>query len=203
MRKETIIFILTLMFLMMLKGNGFAQQNQLPINDQAELVREKSMTYIIDSGDVLEVLTWDEPQLSRKSVLVRTDGKISFPFLDDLQASGLTPLELKQTIEKGLKKYVEHPYVTVGVTDPRSKQFYILGEVVNTGEYPLVKKLTVLQAFAIAGGFTEWASKKEIILLRNEDGKENMHRVNYRRIIDGKDLTQNLELQPNDTIIVP
>jgi polysaccharide biosynthesis/export protein len=203
MRKEIIIFILTLMFLMMLTGNGSAQQNQLPINDKSELVKGKSMSYIIDSGDVLEVLTWNEPQLSRESVLVRTDGKISFPFLDDLQASGLTPLDLKQTIEKGLKKYVEHPYVTVEVKDPQSKKFYILGEVVNTGEYPLVKKLTVLQAFAIAGGFTEWASKKEIILLRNEDGMENIHRVNYRRIIDGKDLTQNLELKPNDTIIVP
>jgi polysaccharide biosynthesis/export protein len=198
MKKEITIFVLVMMFLIASTGNGFTQQNHQSAN-----VKERSMQYIIDSGDLLEVLTWNEPQLTRSEVLVRTDGKISFPFLDDLQASGLTPFELKQQIENGLKKYVEHPNVTVEVRDPQSKKFYILGEVVNTGEYPLVKKLTVLQAFAIAGGFTEWASKREIILLRNEDGKENIHRVNYRRIIDGKDLSQNLELQPNDTIIVP
>jgi polysaccharide biosynthesis/export protein len=203
MKKEFTVFVLAMMFLIASAGKGFSQQNQLSENDQSEIVKERSMQYIIDSGDLLEVITWNEPELTRSEVLVRTDGKISFPFLDDLQASGLTPFELKQKIEDGLKKYVEHPYVTVDVRDPQSKKFYILGEVVNTGEYPLVKKLTVLQAFAIAGGFTEWASKREIILLRNEDGKENIHRVNYRRIIDGKDLSQNLELQPNDTIIVP
>jgi polysaccharide biosynthesis/export protein len=203
MKKEIVIFVLSMMFLTASTGKGFTQQNQLPDNDRSEIVKERSMQYIIDSGDLLEVITWNEPQLTRSEVMVRTDGKISFPFLDDLQASGLTPFELKQKIENGLKKYVEHPYVTVDVRDPQSKKFYILGEVAKTGEYPLVKKLTVLQAFAIAGGFTEWASKREIILLRNEDGKENIYRVNYRRIIDGKDLSQNLELQPNDTIIVP
>jgi polysaccharide biosynthesis/export protein len=199
---KKIIFMLTMIFLISATGTGSAQENQLNNNLPADK-GERSASYIIGSGDLLEILTWDEPQLSRNEVLVRTDGKISFPFLDDLQASGLTPFELKQKIEEGLKKYVEHPSVMVDVKNPISKKFYILGEVANTGEYPLIKKLTVLQAFAIAGGFTEWASKREIILLRYEDGKENIYRVNYRRIIDGKDLSQNLELRPNDTIIVP
>jgi len=86
-----------------------------------------------------------------------------------------------------------------------SKRFYILGEVLRTGEYPLVKHLTVLQAFALAlaGGFTEWASKKEIILLRQEDGKEKIYRINYKDITKGEDLSQNLKLQADDTIIVP
>lgn len=159
--------------------------------------------YIIGSGDILDITTWKEPELSIKEVLVRTDGKISFPFLDDIPAAGLNPIELKQKIENGLKKYIEFPHVTVQVKKPESKKIYILGEVKNTGEYPLEKRLTILQAFSIAGGFTEWASKKEIILLRKEDGKEKMYRIDYKRIIDGIDLGQNLELQPYDTIIVP
>ena len=75
--------------------------------------------------------------------------------------------------------------------------------MVHTGEYPLVKDYTVLQAFALAGGFTEWASKNEIILLRNEDGEEKIYRVNYKNLIKGKDFSQNIKLQPDDTIIVP
>ena len=134
---------------------------------------------------------------------MRLDGKLSFPLLNDVQAEGLTTIELKRVIEKGLKDYVSNPEVTVHVRAPLSKKIYILGEVVNTGEYPLAKHLTVLQAFALAGGFTEWASKKEIILLRNIDGKEKIYRINYKNIVKGKDLSQNIKLRADDTIIVP
>ena len=81
--------------------------------------------------------------------------------------------------------------------------FYILGEVNRTGEYVLTKKLTVLQAFALAGGFTEWAAKKEILLLRNEAGQDKIYRINYKEITKGKDLSQNIHLKADDTIIVP
>jgi len=159
--------------------------------------------YVIGSGDILEITTWKEPDFSRDQVLVRIDGKITFPLLNDVQAVGRTPVQLKEDIEKKLKDYIADPTVTVNVVSPVSQMFYILGEVVNTGEYPLVKRLTVLQAFALAGGFTEWASKKEIILLRHEDGKEKIIRVNYKNIIKGKDFKQNIYLKANDTIIVP
>ena len=165
--------------------------------------KESHNSYNIGSGDVIEITTWKEPEFSREEVLVRTDGKISFPLLDDIQAVGLTPLELKTRIEKGLKDFISNPFVTVHVKDPQSKKFYILGEVMETGEYPLVKRLTILQAFAIAGGFTEWASKKEIILLRNEGGKEKIYRINYKNITRGKDIKQNMTLKADDTIIVP
>ena len=161
-----------------------------------------AQSYQIGAGDVLEITTWKEPDFSRENVLVRTDGIISFPLLNDVQAAGLTPMELKGIIETGLKDYVETPFVTVSVIDPASQKFYILGEIQNTGEYPLTKKLTVLQAFALAGGFTEWASKKEILLLRNEQGQEKIYRVNYKNIIKGK-VEQNLKLKADDTIIVP
>ena len=160
-------------------------------------------SYSIGSSDILEIMTWKEPDFTRQAVLVRSDGKISFPLLGDIQAAGLTPVELSEEIENGLKKYVENPYVTVHVMDPQSKSFYILGEIQSTGQYPLRKNHTVLQAIALAGGFTEWASKKEIILFRYENGKEKIYRINYEKIVEGKDFGQNFKLIPDDTIIVP
>jgi len=159
--------------------------------------------YKIGSGDVLEIVTWKEPDFSRGDVLVRIDGKISFPLIGDVQAAGRTPLEIQRDIETGLKDYVGNPIVTVTVKNPGSQRFYILGEIQKTGEYPLLKGLTVLQAFAIAGGFTDWASKKEIILLRYEGGKEKVYNINYKRIVNDKDFSQNIAIQTNDTIIVP
>ena len=159
--------------------------------------------YLIGSGDILEIVTWKEEDFSREEVLVRLDGKLTFPLLNDVQAAGLTTLGLKRVIEKGLKTYVSNPVVTVNIKRPLSKQFYVLGEVMRTGEYPLVKHLTVLQAFALAGGFTEWASKKEIILLRHEDGQDKIYRINYKNIVKGKNLSQNIKLKADDTIIVP
>lgn len=160
-------------------------------------------SYKIGSSDVLEIVTWKEPDFTREEVLVRIDGKISFPLLGDIRASGRTPLQVKKEIEAGLKNYIASPIVTVTVKMPGSQKFYILGEVAKTGEYVLMKDLTVLQAFALAGGFTQWASKKEIILLRNEDGKEKIMRVNYKEIVKGKDFSQNIHIKVNDTIIVP
>jgi polysaccharide export outer membrane protein len=159
--------------------------------------------YLIGSGDILEIVTWKEEDFSREEVLVRLDGKLTFPLLNDIQAAGLTTLDLKRVIEKGLKAFVTNPVVTVNIRQPLSKQFYVLGEVMRTGEYALVKHLTVLQAFALAGGFTEWASKNEIILLRHEDGKDKIFRINYKNIVKGKDLSQNIKLKADDTIIVP
>lgn len=159
--------------------------------------------YEIGAGDILEITTWKEPDFTREEVLVRLDGKLTFPLLNDVQAAGLTTLDLKGVIENGLKDYVANPVVTVNVRQPLSKRFYVLGEVRRTGEYPLVKHLTVLQAFALAGGFTQWASKDEIILLRSENGKEKIYRIDYKDITKGKDFSQNLKLQADDTIIVP
>ena len=159
--------------------------------------------YKIGSGDILDITTWKEPDFSREEVLVRIDGKISFPLLDDVQAGGRTPLELKKDVQNKLKGFLSNPVVTVTVRSPASKRIYILGEVVNTGEYPFVKNLTVLQAFALAGGFTEWASKKEIILFRKDNGKDKTIRINYKNILKGKDFSQNVQLQADDTIIVP
>jgi polysaccharide export outer membrane protein len=170
---------------------------------QSLSARSQSTEYRIGGGDVLEIATWKEQELTRKDVLVRVDGKISFPLLGDVAAAGMTPVELTETIQKGLTKYVTAPVVTVTVTNPGSQRVYVLGEVVRTGEYPLTKNLTVLQAFALAGGFTQWASKDEIILLRKDGPKEKIFKINYKDIVKGRDVENNLILQANDTIVVP
>lgn len=163
---------------------------------------ETEPPYIIGAGDVFKISVWKEPELSLDASMVRIDGKITFPLLDDIQALGITTMELKEVIEKRLASFVESPQVTVTLMDPGSQKYYILGEVNNTGEYPILKKLTILQAFSIAKGFTEWASKKEIILFRREGKTEKIIRVNYKDIIKG-DFSNNVFIQADDTIVVP
>jgi polysaccharide biosynthesis/export protein len=165
--------------------------------------KSQASEYRIGAGDVLEISTWKELDLSRKEVLVRVDGRISYPLLGDIPAAGMTPVELTETIQKGLANYITAPVVTVTVINPGSQKVYILGEVARTGEYPLTKNLNVLQAFALAGGFTQWASKDEIILMRKEGVKEKIYKINYKDIVKGRDVENNLTLQANDTIVVP
>jgi polysaccharide export outer membrane protein len=198
---KNIIFI-TFLIIGFVVGSGLSEGAEKKAV-QTWSAKASAQDYQIGAGDILEITTWKEPDFTREEVLVRLDGKLTFPLLNDVQAAGLTTLDLKGVIENGLRDYVSNPVVTVNVRQPLSKRFYILGEVERTGEYPLVKHLTVLQAFALAGGFTEWASKDEIILLRSEDGKEKIYRIDYKDITKGKDLSQNIRLKPDDTIIVP
>lgn len=158
--------------------------------------------YKIGIGDVLQVTTWKEEDLTFEKVFVRNDGKITIPLLDDIQAEGRTTMELKKVIQAGLAEFVEAPTVTVVLANPGSQRYYILGEVIGVGEYPLIKKLTVVQAFALAKGFTEWASKDEIILVRRDNGKEQMIKIDYDDITDGK-LENDILLKADDIIIVP
>jgi polysaccharide export outer membrane protein len=200
--KTILIAFVSVMLVTLLTLPTFAQEKKTTVK-LGSIGRALVDSYQIGIGDILGITTWKEPDFTRENVLVRTDGKISFPLLNDFPAAGLSPMDLKYNIEAGLKAYVEHAVVTVHIVDPVSQKFYILGEVGRTGEYPLVKHLTVLQAFALAGGFTEWASKKEIILLRHEGGKDTIYRINYKDITKGKDFSQNLKLMVDDTIIVP
>jgi polysaccharide export outer membrane protein len=191
--------VLTLAGWIIAADPAFSQDKAVP----GLSARSQSTEYRIGGGDVLEIATWKEQELTRRDVLVRVDGKISFPLLGDIAAAGMTPVELTETIQKGLTKYVTAPVVTVTVTNPGSQRVYVLGEVVRTGEYPLTKNLTVLQAFALAGGFTQWAAKDEIILLRKDGPKERIFKINYKDIVKGRDVENNLTLQANDTIVVP
>ena len=201
--KKTLLSILLLLAAITMGSGDLLAGEKKSGAKQTWSAKASAQDYEIGAGDILEITTWKEPDFSREEVLVRLDGKLTFPLLNDVQAAGLTTLDLKGVIESGLKDYVANPVVTVNVRQPLSKRFYILGEVLRTGEYPLVKHLTVLQAFALAGGFTEWASKDEIILLRSEGGKDKIYRIDYKDITKGKDLSQNIKLKADDTIIVP
>ncbi len=159
-------------------------------------------TYVIAPDDVLDVEVWGNPQLSRQ-VPVRPDGKISLPLIDDVQAAGLTATQLAAAVTDKLKKFVTDPQVTVIVTAVNSQHVYILGEVNRSGMIALAPHMTVLQALSSAGGFTNFANPKKIYILRNEDGKQVKYPFNYKDVMKGRNLDQNIELKPNDEIIVP
>ncbi len=159
-------------------------------------------SYIMGTSDVIEVQVWKEPDLSR-TMTVRTDGKISLPLIDEITAAGLTPLELKELIEEKYKAYVQDPLVSVIVVEPLSSKFYVVGEVNSPGEYPLNKRATVLQALSTAGGFAEWAKRDKIVVIRKSATGDIKIKVNYDKIVSGKDFSQNIVLEPGDTIVVP
>lgn len=159
-------------------------------------------TYKIGRGDVLEIHVWREPVLTRET-FVRMDGMISLPLLDDIQAAGRTPMELKREIQARLSEFIEAPEVTVILKTAASQKFYMIGEIRSPGEYDLTKGLTALQAFALGGGFTEWADKDKILLLRRSQGQEQRILINYKDIVKGKNPEQNLLIEADDTIIVP
>ena len=167
-----------------------------------EPVGLKNADYTIGIGDILSINTWKEKDLSFEAVQVRNDGKITFPLLDDIPAEGKTTVALKEIIQKKLSEFVESPSVTVTLVNPVSQRYYILGEVQVVGEYPLVKKLTIVQAFALAKGFTEWASKDKIILYRRSGQKEVMIKIDYNDIVKGQ-LNKDILLRADDIIIVP
>jgi polysaccharide export outer membrane protein len=158
--------------------------------------------YLIGAGDVVEIVVWKEPDLSR-TARVRPDGKISLPLVDDIQASESTLLRLKERITEALAGYVDHPAVYVMLQENRSNKIYIIGKVNTPGEYVLERDTTVLQAIATAGGFTEWAKKDDIVILRRGPLGQFRIEFDFDRVISGKGIEQNILLSPEDVIIVP
>lgn len=157
--------------------------------------------YVIGAEDVLFVSVWKEPDLTN-TLPVRADGMISLPLLNDVQAAGLTPMQLADSITEKLKKYVSEPHVTVVVTQMNSKRIYITGEVLHPGAMNLLPDMNVLQALASAG-FTQFANTKGIYVLRTERGTQRRIQVNYKKLVKGEAMDQNVMLKPGDTIVVP
>jgi len=158
--------------------------------------------YVIGAQDVLDISVWKDPELTQ-TVPVRPDGKISMPLLNDIQAAGLTPEQLKGQITDGLKKFMTDPIVTVIVTQINSQRVYITGEVTHAGAFPLLPGTTILQALSGAGGFTNFANTKKIYMFRMVNGKRVVFPFNYKEVIHGKNTSQNVVLQAGDTIVVP
>jgi polysaccharide export outer membrane protein len=158
--------------------------------------------YVIGADDLLSVVFWREPQLSGE-VLVRPDGKISLPLLDDVQAAGLTPKQLRDRLFGEARRYITEPVATVIVRQINSRKVYITGQVVRPGQYALTAAMTVLQLIATAGGFQEYAKTKEILVVRSEEGQSISFRFDYDALTRQQKTAQNIELKPGDTIVVP
>lgn len=175
-------------------------------NKEAVASQAAQEEYIIGIEDVLEISVWKNPELS-KIVMVRPDGMISMPLIGDLRAAGKTPGALKNELVERLKEYQETAVASVIVQEVKSYRIFVLGEVLNPGTYTMMRKTTVIQAIALAGGFNQFASKNDIILIRerpDRNAKAERVSISFDDILDGDGKNdKNLILRPGDTIFVP
>jgi len=195
--------------MLLLACSALAQQSLQPAKtdagaaDASYASKEPSTDYVIGSDDVLAVNIWKEPELS-KTVPVRPDGKITLPLIGDIQASGLTPRTLQTNIATGLRSYVSNPEVTVIVQEVKSQKFNIVGEIAKPGSYPMTDPMTVLDAIAVGGGLRDFAKGGRIYVLRTKsDGTNAKFPFDYKQVINGKKLSENIQLRPGDTVVVP
>jgi polysaccharide export outer membrane protein len=157
--------------------------------------------YVIGREDVIDVQVWKDPTLSAK-VPVRPDGKISLPMVGEVVAEGRTAPDLKGEITERLKPFVENPVVGVMVTEINAARVFVLGEVAHPGAFPVRGPVNVIQALALAGGPTEWASPRSVVVIRpGKDGNEKRFKVDARDVLAGN--ARALSLQPGDTVFVP
>jgi polysaccharide biosynthesis/export protein len=158
--------------------------------------------YVIGPDDVLSIVFWRDKDMSA-DVVVRPDGRISLPLLNDIPAAGSTPEELRAQLEKAAAKYVAEPNATVVVKTINSRKVYITGNVLKPGTYPLTGEMSVLQLIAVAGGLQEYADSKKILVMRKEEGRDRSFTFNYKDVVRQKNLQQNIQLKPGDTVVVP
>jgi len=158
--------------------------------------------YVIGPEDVLSIVFWREKEMSA-DVVVRPDGKISLPILQDVYAAGYSPEELRTRLVELASQYLEDPNATVVVKEIHSRKVFITGEVSKPGSYPLIGDMNVLQLIAHVGGLLEYADAKNIVVVRVENGQERRLKFNYKDVVRGKNINQNVTLKPGDTVIVP
>jgi polysaccharide biosynthesis/export protein len=203
---------LTLFAAQLFATNALAQNAVPPSNDpkaianvdkagQVAQPQDLPTDYVIGADDQLHIMVWNEQNFN-ETVPVRPDGKISMPLLNDVQAAGLTPLQLKDSLTEKLKKYISDPRVTVVIVAMNSRRVFVTGEVTHTGPMALLPHMTILQALAGAG-FTQFANLKGIYLLRTDNGKQTKIAFNYKEVVKGRHPEQNIPLKPGDTIVVP
>jgi polysaccharide export outer membrane protein len=198
-------FLLTVLFHQSLLAGAPAGQNpQRSAADAAvsDVGLAPPADYVIGPDDVLSIVFWQEKDLSAE-VVVRPDGRISLPLLNDLRAGGLTPTQLRDRILEQARRYIEEPNATVVVKQVNSRKAFITGQVHKPGGYPLNGPTTVVQLIATAGGLADFANIKSIFVVRSENGRQVSYPVNYKDILERKNLSGNIELKPGDTVIVP
>jgi polysaccharide export outer membrane protein len=184
----------------MLDSNAMAAK--APVSAGGAALAAGLTEYRIGPEDVLKIEVFKEADFSA-SALVRTDGKISLPLLNDVQAAGLTPMELAATLQQQLSEFVKEPKVTVVVAEMNSRKAYVMGMVNRQGAVRLLANFTVLQAISAAGGLAPFAKSKQIYVLRTEGQEQRRLPFNYDAVIKSKHREQNIVLQPGDTVVVP
>ena len=175
-----------------------------PATDPLRLEEERlsaTKSYRIGPEDVLHVSVWNNPELTI-DVTVRPDGKISLPLIKDIHAADSTPKELSDVIFRSLKEYIYNPHVTVTVTQANSRKIFLIGNVIRPGSYMLRYDMTVLQALSLAGGFTQFASPRDMKLIRDVGGKQESRSINYYKMIKDSEVDDYM-LKPGDTIVIP
>jgi polysaccharide export outer membrane protein len=202
MKKTIYVGIIGLLVFLMFSQTVCSQtEKEIVLKKQAQAeVAADSDQYIIGAEDVLYIYVWKEETLTR-TVSVRMDGKISLPLVNDIQAAGLTPLQLKENLTQRLKEFIDSPNVSVVVMEANSFKVYVSGQIRTPGVYRLRSETTIVQIISMVGGFTDWANQKKIIIIRKENGKEKRFTVNYKKIISNP--ASNIILKAGDTIIVP
>ena len=173
-----------------------------PAGAPATLGVEVPAGFTIGPDDVLNVVFWRDKEMSA-DVVVRPDGRITLPLVNDIVAVGLTPEQLRDRIKEEASKYVEDPSVTVIVRQINSRRVFITGMVGKPGAYPMTRTISVLQLISLAGGLNEYADAKNIMIMRTENGQQVALKFNYNDVRKGKNLKQNIELRTGDTVVVP
>jgi len=180
-------------------------KDAVAVNSAADLAAKPATddpNYVIGPEDELIISVWKEPDISR-TVPVRPDGKISLALLNDVQATGRTPMQLGVDITEKLKNFISEPQVTVIVTKINSQRIFVVGEVPRTGAYTLLPNMTAVDAISSAGGFTPFAKRTKIYILRRESGKLTTIPFNYKEVVRNRRAEQDVVLKPGDRIVVP
>lgn len=184
-------------------STGPAAQPKQPATDHPAVTpAQVPVDYVVGESDSLNITVWKERDLNQ-TVQVRPDGKISFPLVNELKVSGMTPTQIQALLEEQLKNYLVAPHVTVTVTEIRSRVVYITGEVAKPGAYSLLGPMNVLQLIAKANGLGTYAKRSKIFILRKVDGSQVRYPFNYDQVVRGKGASQNINLQPGDAVVVP
>lgn len=176
------------------------------INQDSKYLTElqQDQTYVLGCGDILKISVWGKNmEALTADPVVRPDGNISFPLIGDIQVKGLTVDELKNELNKRLREYIYEPNVSVSVTTINSLKIYVLGEVAHPGAYDVLSYTDVLQGIALGGGFTIYAKKNKIQIIRTYGNEKIKIKFNYDQVVKGINLDQNIPLKPGDVIIVP
>jgi polysaccharide export outer membrane protein len=164
--------------------------------------KKKDASYLIGPEDVLEISVWKDPELT-KQVIVRPDGRISFPLIGEVEAGGHTVKSLEDKLKKKISEYIPDAMLTVIVIQVNSIKVYVVGKVARPGEYRIGCAINIMQALSLAGGLSAFADANSILILRSEKGSQNKIPFNYKEVRKGEKLEQNIILKTGDVIVVP